>query len=106
MLFKMLAALSNWHRLLMREITELKMKSPGQRLGSYLLSLVEVDKGETRVKLPLKKTVIASRIGITPESLSRAMSRLRTLGVMSEGNIVSIADVQALRTFCNESDID
>jgi CRP-like cAMP-binding protein len=106
MLFKMLAALSTWHRHLMQEITELKMKSPGQRLGSYLLSLVNEENGEARVKLPLKKTVIASRIGITPESLSRAMSRLRSIGVTSEGNSVSIVDVQALRAFCNESDIE
>jgi DNA-binding Lrp family transcriptional regulator len=52
------------------------------------------------VRLPYRKSLIASRIGIAPESLSRAMARLVELGVKSRGDEVAIEDVKKLRRFC------
>lgn len=100
--FKMLGALSQWHRRLLTEVAELKSKSPGQRLGSFLLALAGADQGAAQVRLPLTKTVLASRIGIAPESLSRAMARLRAVGVESHGRDIVINDVAALRRFCED----
>lgn len=104
--FRMLATLSSWQRRLMQEIAEIKGKSPGQRLGSFLLSLTDVEQGPARMHLPMKKAVIASRLGVTPESLSRAMARLKSVGVERAGREIRVADVAQLRAFCREADSD
>jgi len=100
--FKILATMSRRHRRLLRQISELKLKSPGQRLGSFLLSLTESEEGSAQVKLPFDKTLIASRVGMKPESLSRAMARLREIGVICQRRDVDIEDIGALRVFCGE----
>ncbi|MBF0304153.1 MAG: Crp/Fnr family transcriptional regulator [Alphaproteobacteria bacterium] len=102
--FEMLAGLSRWQRHLLREIGDLRSKSPVQRLGSFILSLTEATaEGEARLRLPLTKAVLASRIGITPESLSRALARLKPVGVGVRGREVVVADLTALRQFCQGS---
>jgi CRP-like cAMP-binding protein len=101
--FKLLAGLSQWQSRLVHEITELKSKSPSQRLASFLLGLAATAGGHDRVRLPLTKAVLASRIGIAPESLSRALARLKAVGVETHGREVVIADVDALRRLCSES---
>ncbi|MCW9034833.1 MAG: cyclic nucleotide-binding domain-containing protein [Alphaproteobacteria bacterium] len=100
--FKIMAAMSRRHRRLLRQISDLKLKSPGQRLGSFLLSLTEKLEGRAQVKLPFDKTLIASHVGMKPESLSRAMARLRDIGVICERRNVDINDINALRIFCGE----
>lgn len=105
--FQMLSALSRWQRHLMIEIAELKSKSPVQRLGAFLLHLAGADDvamgGAVEVRLPITKTVLASRIGIAPESLSRAIARLRSVGVESRGRDLIITDIAALRRFCQSA---
>lgn len=104
--FKMLSALSRWQTHLLKEIAELKSKSPVQRLGAFLLDLAGAEEGAEGaigVRLPVTKTVLASRIGIAPESLSRAIARLRSVGVESRGRDLVITDMAALRRFCQSS---
>jgi|APTNR8051073442_1049403.scaffolds.fasta_scaffold04662_2 CRP-like cAMP-binding protein len=97
---RMLATLHHWQLRLMAELQQLKGRTPAQRLAWYLLDLVDQADGKTVVALPYRKGFIAARIGITPESLSRALGRLGQLGVESDGNTFSVADVDALRRFC------
>lgn len=101
--FQMLSALAQRQRHLLNEIAELKSKSPVQRLGGFLLALAGADDGTVGVRLPVTKTVLASRIGIAPESLSRAIARLRSVGVESRGRDLVITDVAALRRFCDST---
>ena len=109
--YKLLAALSRHQRRLVRQISELKLKSPVQRLGLYFLSLHAIPaaplsvtgdtaSGRITAQLPLDKGVVAGRVGITPESFSRALTRLRDVGVTCRGRDVVIEDVAALRAFC------
>lgn len=106
--FHLLAGLSRWQHRMIHEITELKSKSPGQRLASFLLALAhDVNKGggkdsHTQVRLPITKAVLASRIGIAPESLSRALGRLKAVGVESHGREVVLTDLAALRKLVSE----
>jgi len=100
---KLLASLARWQRRLMSEIADLKGRSPVQRLGFFLLALAESTAGEgasAKVSLPLTKSELASRIGVTPESFSRAVARLKPIGVTSHGRDFMIADLAALRRFC------
>ncbi len=98
---QLLASLARWERRLSGEIADLKGRSPVQRLGLFLLALAEPEgDNQAELDLPLTKSELASRIGITPESLSRAMARLRPLGVTTKGRRIEIGDRTALRTFC------
>jgi len=97
---QMLGSLSRWQLRLMTELRQLKGLTPAQRLAWYLLGLTDATEGSASVPLPYRKSVIASRIGITPESFSRALARLRRLGIESRGQQIEIVDVAALRDFC------
>lgn len=106
---KLLASLSRWQRRLMNEVADLKGRTPVQRLGLFLLALASKSRDEAgnwtpgaEVRLPLTKSELASRIGITPESLSRAMARLRNLGVSTRGRDFVLSDPEALSRFCGD----
>lgn len=96
---RILAALFRWNRRLDHELRVMKEMPPIRRLVDYLLGLAPDGEGGAVVELPLKKAVIASRLGMEPESLSRVLARLREVGVVSKGRMVEIADLGALRRF-------
>jgi CRP-like cAMP-binding protein len=98
--FDMLAEMGRWQLRLMAELKQLKAHTPAQRLGWYLLQLADASTGVARIKLPYRKSIIAGRIGITPESLSRALARLAEFGVETRGDEVVIHDMQRLERFC------
>ncbi len=90
-----LDGLDRKRHMLDHEIAQLKGSSPGQRLASFLLGLAG-DDGKHPVRLPLPKQILASRMGMTPESLSRALARLKPLGVSCQGEWVVITRPDAL----------
>lgn len=100
--FHLMSGLSRWQLRMIHEITELKSKSPGQRLASFLLALAKNCEGSAQLRLPITKAVLASRIGIAPESLSRALGRLKAVGVESHGREVVLTDLDALRRLVRE----
>ncbi|MBK1665326.1 Crp/Fnr family transcriptional regulator [Rhodospirillum rubrum] len=85
---------------LVHEIHFLKSTSPAQRLASYLLSLLESGAWPGHGRLPVAKHLIASRIGIEPESLSRALARLTDQGILGPGPDLTVENPQALRAAC------
>ncbi len=95
--YRMLSALSLWNRRLKGEVRALREHSPLRRVSAFLLSLASCEEGEVTVSLPLKKVIIASRLGMEPESLSRVLGRLRDFGVQTQGASVRIQDVALLR---------
>ena len=103
--FRMLGVMARRHRRFQKDISDYKSKSPGQRLGSFLLSLTDVDTGPATSQLPFDKALIAARIGVKPESLSRALVRLREIGVNCQGRNVDFDDVEKLRAFCQEGEL-
>lgn len=101
-LLKMLSEMSFRLRGLVRQITDLKMKTTAQRLAAYLLTLVDREAGPADIHLPYEKKLLAHELGMQPETLSRALMKLQCLGVhyKKSGNILHIADVAALQQFC------
>ena len=81
------------------QIESLKVKTAACRLGEYLLGLVDQNNGANHVDLPFGKVVLAGLLGIKPESLSRAFSRLKAVGVQSAMREVRIEDTHALRNW-------
>lgn len=85
-------------RALLRENGELKAMPTAERLCGFLLRLVDQTDGSARIKLPYEKRVLASTLGVSPESLSRAFGRLRRVGITTgRTDVVMIRDVAALR---------
>jgi CRP-like cAMP-binding protein len=84
-------------RLLVDQIEQLKAQTGAQRVAAFLLSLAQAESGPARVDLPYDKSLIAGRLGMKPESLSRAFHRLKDCGVTVEQAHVEIADLGRLR---------
>lgn len=87
-----------------QEVEHLKMQSTPQRLGCFLLSLLSegsYPKGRAvTLNLPYGKTILASKLGMKPETFSRALKALeQDKGILTQGEVVTIPDVQALRVY-------
>ncbi|MFT3691432.1 Crp/Fnr family transcriptional regulator [Paenirhodobacter sp.] len=82
---------------LVEQIEQLKARSGTQRVAEFLLDLCPEGADEATVTLPYDKMLIAGRLGMKPESLSRAFARLREHGVRVRQNSATIDSVSALR---------
>jgi CRP/FNR family transcriptional regulator, dissimilatory nitrate respiration regulator len=100
---KMLGSMSSRLRALVLHIEQLQAHSTPQRLGGFLLDLCSSDETSSTIELPYDKSLIAARLGMKPESLSRALAKLRDLGVSAKGTTITISDVPKLRGFCTET---
>jgi CRP-like cAMP-binding protein len=98
----MLASTSQHLHLLVRQIEELKAQTGAQRLAEFLLELTPIRRGPCTIVLPYEKALIAGRLGMKPESLSRAFQRLRHVGVRTEQSTAQVSDVAALAAFASE----
>ncbi len=102
--FTYLQQLSQHWRLLVEQIKDLKLKSAPQRVAAYLIDGSKQKTGPATINLREERKLLAGRLGMTPESLSRSLARLRPLGVTSRGRQVLISDIDQLRQFCNTRD--
>ena len=67
--------------MLVSQLEQMKRLTAPQRLADFLLTLCPNEEGPCEIKLPYEKSLIASRLGMKPESLSRALAKLKPLGV-------------------------
>jgi CRP/FNR family transcriptional regulator, dissimilatory nitrate respiration regulator len=103
----MLASVSKHLKSLVDQIEQIKRMGAPQRLADFLVRLCAPREDACVVALPYEKALIANRLGMKPESLSRALSRLRPLGVSVDRNEVSIEKVSRLIEFIeSQSDDD
>jgi len=93
----MIASISQHMHYLVRQVEQLKGHSGVQRVAEFLASLSLAEHGHCALALPYDKVLIAGRLGLTPEPLSRAFARLRTIGVVVEASHVIVNDVAKLR---------
>jgi CRP-like cAMP-binding protein len=96
--FRLLAGMSARLHSLVNEIDRLTLMKGTDRLMQYLLDHSEPDAdGQTVVELEAPKQVIASRIGVKPETLSRLLHKLGDLGCLeTRGNRVYLKDLDQL----------
>lgn len=83
-----------------REIEQLKILSAEQRLARFLLNLCHDETGACSVSLPYEKSLIAARLGMKPETLSRSFAKLREAGIDAASTTIKITDVDELRKHC------
>ena len=87
---------------LVEQIEQLKARSGAQRVAEFLLELCPEGAQSATVRLPYDKALIAGRLGMKPESLSRAFARLRDFGVVVTQTSAAIASVTALQALAHD----
>jgi len=93
----MLAAMSRHLRQLVNALEQLQAHSAPQRLATFLVSIAPAADGAADLRLPIDKALIAARLGMKPETLSRALARLRREGVEVRGDRIRVPEMADLR---------
>ena len=100
---RMLAGLSVRLHGLIRDVESYSLRSSAQRVIGFLLQRTGNDEDETgdvQIELPTSKQVIASRLNLTPETLSRIFHDLAAAKLISvHGKHVTVHDVRRLREY-------
>ncbi|PRY21856.1 CRP-like cAMP-binding protein [Aliiruegeria haliotis] len=84
---------------LVDQLEQLKAQTGAQRVAEFLLEFCEGSADSCVVTLPYDKVLIAGRLGMKPESLSRAFAKLKPIGVTINRNSASIDSIEGLREF-------
>ncbi|RCK46547.1 hypothetical protein TH25_17000 [Thalassospira profundimaris] len=84
------------------QIQDLKCHSAAKRLGIFLLADAVPVKDGHETALAIEKGVLARKLGMKPETLSRAFRKLTEIGVTQQahGRIMHIADIHKLVDWC------
>jgi CRP/FNR family transcriptional activator FtrB len=75
----------------------LKLRSTEERVGCYLVSLLGSSDTDITIRLPVEKHLIASQLGMTRETFSRALSGMARFGMLVRGETVHVANPAATR---------
>ena len=85
---------------LLDEVENCCLRTATQRVVDYLSLLAKEQSadGAITIRLPTSKSVIASLLDLTPETFSRELKRLNTMGLIEVGRkSVRILDLQAMQ---------
>jgi CRP/FNR family transcriptional activator FtrB len=95
-----IGSLAQQFRRMVCQIKNLKLRSSTQRVGCYILALSRRQGTPDRAVFPYEKNLIATELGITRESFSRALSILERSGIRVEGQMIAILDGDLLAAEC------
>lgn len=92
-----------WHyKNAMQQIDSIVTKTPVERLGYYFLKLhMEQDPASMDIELPFQKSMIANHLGMKPETFSRALKKLKELGIDVDHERITLRDAYTLCHFCD-----
>ncbi len=101
MALAMLKSMSHHRRDQEMEIEHRTLQSAPQRIGCFLLRLIDQrKKGPITINLPYDKTLLALRLGMQPETFSRALARLKDeTGMRIKASTVEIDSVSTLADY-------
>ncbi|MCP5206225.1 MAG: Crp/Fnr family transcriptional regulator [Hahellaceae bacterium] len=81
------------------EIESLTMDTALSRVASYLVRTTAAQKENRTFRLPVQKQLLASRLAITPETLSRIFNKFRRDKMIEiNGSDIQIPDIHAMKT--------
>jgi CRP-like cAMP-binding protein len=96
---RMLAGLSVRLHMLVKDVEAMTLHSATQRVIGYLMRLAD-EGGGAQAKLPAQKSLIASRLNLTPEYFSRILHELSNEGLVRvEGREIAILVAQRLADY-------
>lgn len=91
----MLACQAAQFRRQVKQVKNLKLRSAEERVGCYLLRLAEAAAPGAAARLPLEKRLIASQLGMTRETFSRALATVAKHGLTVDGERIVLMDATA-----------
>jgi CRP/FNR family transcriptional activator FtrB len=91
--------LADRYRAVVRSLKNEKLRTSAERLANWILKTNHQQGDHQRVELAFDKRTLASRLGMTPENLSRNLALLAKYGVKSLGRGIVIEDSSALERF-------
>ena len=90
-----LGCLSAQFRRQVRMAKNLKLRSAEERVGCYLVALLQRDDRAVPLRLPIDKKEIASQLGMSREVFSRALSGMEKFGMRVVGKVLEVDDAAA-----------
>jgi CRP/FNR family transcriptional activator FtrB len=81
---------------LLREAKGLRARTTLERLVSWICAMSGESHVPGMIVLPYEKAILAGRLGMAPETLSREFARLSRFGVTVRGRRIEVADPGAL----------
>lgn len=99
-----IAAVFGKLRRLVSRIEQDQEWSPQRRVAAFLHRICGASDGACRFELPVEQRYIAARLSMTPETLSRALGDLASIGVEAKRRRVVVSDVSRLARFVNHEE--
>lgn len=88
--------LAEGYRLVVKELKNQKLRSGLERLANWIVAYRAQLGNVAQFELPFEKKVLAARLGLAPEVLSRSFAALAPFKVKVSGATIRINDVEAL----------
>lgn len=94
----MLSSMARYRRRQDQELEHRTLQTAPQRIGCFLLRLADqASEGSVTIHLPYDKTLLASRLGMQPETFSRALAKLKeATGIDIKGATVHMESLDQL----------
>jgi CRP/FNR family transcriptional activator FtrB len=80
-----------------RHVERLQLLQTTERLADYLLDAVNDDQTSMALTLPCDKRLIATYLGMERKIFSRALAKLRSVGVITKRFHIQITDTLVLK---------
>jgi len=94
------AELADGYRDVMRLLMNEKLRTSVERLAAWIIQSCKVDGGnQATLELRFNKRILASRLGMAPENLSRNLALLERYGVRNAGRDIMVEDLRRLAEF-------
>ena len=85
-----------------QQLDSIVTKTPVARLGYYFLKLhLEKNSDSMDIELPFQKSIIANYLGMKPETFSRALKKLKSMGIDVDHERITLRETYALCHFCD-----
>ena len=98
---QMMAVMKDQMDTLLLENEHLSLMTAPQKVGCLLLQFAVNLKGKTRTgQLPYDKSLAATRLGMSAETFSRALSQLKNVGLTVKDSNITINDFDSLINYC------
>ena len=89
-----------------RALKDLKLLSGAERLANWILETNDEQGNNGRITLCHTKRSLASRLGMTPENLSRSLANLAKHCISIKGRMMIVTDSEALRQYARPSSLN
>jgi CRP/FNR family transcriptional activator FtrB len=84
--------LAQRYREVVKELKNQKLRTAVERLAAWMIVTDAEQGGTGHLRVPYEKRTLASRLGMTPENLSRAFATLSDYGVEVKGRDIQLRD--------------